>query len=237
MTQSPNATALRPVARLSAEAQATSILREYILSGALKPGARLTETPLAEQLGIARATLRLALHRLAAEGLVLQIPYTGWQVIALSAQDIWELWTLRGSLEGLASWIAAEGMTDDKRRTLRGAMDALAEACHAGEIREVNEKDFAFHRSIVALAGHARLCAQYRTVEQQIRLYIATTNLLSTGDLSIIVEDHQPLTAALLRGDPDAAADAAWALNEKVGRKLVLLMADQERASVRPRAE
>ena len=59
-------------------------LREHILSGAVKPGARLTETPLAEQLGIARATLRISLHRLASEGIVVQIPYTGWQVVTLS---------------------------------------------------------------------------------------------------------------------------------------------------------
>ncbi len=224
MNETFKATALRPVARLSAEAQATSILREYILSGALKPGARLTETPLAEQLGVARATLRMGLHRLAAEGLVLQIPYTGWQVVALSPQDIWELWTLRGSLESLASRIVAERMTPENRATLERAMQALAQACHAGDMREVNEKDFAFHRTIIEMAGHARLSAQYTTVEQQIRLYIVSTNVLNEGDLSIIVEDHRALTGALLQGDPDKAAREAWALSEKVGRQLLLLM-------------
>lgn len=223
--------ALRPVARLSAEAQATSILREYILSGALKPGARLTETPLAEQLGIARATLRLGLHRLAAEGLVLQIPYTGWQVIALSAQDLWELWTLRGSLESLASRILAERMTPEKRAILETAMQALAAACRGGRMEEVNEKDFAFHRTIIDLAEHGRLSAQYDRVEQQIRLYIASTNVLNEGDLSILIRDHERLTAALTQGDAVQAAREAWGLSETVGRTLVAIMGEEDPAS------
>lgn len=223
--------ALRPVARLSAEAQATSILREYILSGALKPGARLTETPLAEQLGIARATLRLGLHRLAAEGLVLQIPYTGWQVIALSPQDIWELWTLRGSLESLASRILAERMTPEKRAILETAMQALAAACRSGRMEAVNEKDFAFHRTIIDLAEHGRLSAQYDRVEQQIRLYIASTNVLNEGDLSILIRDHERLTAALTQGDATRAAKEAWSLSETVGRTLVSIMGEEDTAS------
>ncbi len=220
--------ALRPVARLSAEAQATSILRDHILSGAVKPGARLTETPLAEQLGIARATLRLGLHRLAAEGLVLQIPYTGWQVVALSPQDVWELWTLRGSLESLASRIAAERMTDAKRAILAEAMQALAAACRSGRIAAVNDKDFAFHRTIIDLAEHRRLAAQYATVEQQIRLYIVGTNRLVEPDLSVIIRDHEPLTTALMQGDAGQAARAAWTLNETVGRQLASLLGGGE---------
>ena len=54
---------LRPVSKLSAEQQATESLRESILSGHLKPGERITETALADKLGIARGTLRTGLNR------------------------------------------------------------------------------------------------------------------------------------------------------------------------------
>lgn len=94
---------LRPVARQSTEIIVTDTLRDYILSGEVAPGERLTEIALAEQLGVARATLRTALHRLTSEGIVVQTPYTGWHVASLSAQDVWEIWTLRGSLESLAA--------------------------------------------------------------------------------------------------------------------------------------
>jgi DNA-binding GntR family transcriptional regulator len=216
--------AIRPVARLSAEVQAANSLRTYILSGAVKPGARLTEMSLADQLGISRATLRSALQRLTSEGIIVQIPYTGWEVVALSAQDIWELWTLRGSLESLASRIAAERMTPDRCERLQQALQDLDTACQAGRIQDVNETDFAFHRLIVGFADHSRLVSQYNTVEQQVRLYIASTNVLNEHDLSIIVQDHTPLAEALLQKDPPRAALEAWILNENVGKRLLSLM-------------
>ncbi len=223
--------ALRPIARLSTEAQATLSLREHILSGALKPGARLTEIPLAEQLGIARATLRMSLHRLASEGIVVQIPYTGWHVVALSAQDVWELWTLRGSLESLASKIAAERMTDSMGAKLSEAMQNLSAACRRGRIHDINKADFAFHRTIVDLADHARLSEQYRQVEQQVRLYIASTNIYNEPeDWSVIIGHHEPLASALLERDPERASREAWLHNETFGKKLVSLMRDEESA-------
>lgn len=219
---------LRPVARLSTEAQATQNLREHILSGALKPGARLTETPLAERLGIARATLRMSLHRLASEGIVVQIPYTGWQVVDLSAQDIWELWTLRGSLESLASRIAAERMTDGMAERVEEAMEALSAACRRGRVHDINKADFGFHRTIVDLAGHTRLSEQYRQVEQQVRLYIASTNIYNEpDDWSVVVEHHRPLALALIERDPERAAMEAQLHNETFGQRLVSRMQDQ----------
>lgn len=219
--------ALRPIARLSTEAQATLSLREHILSGALKPGARLTETPLAEQLGIARATLRMSLHRLASEGIVVQIPYTGWQVVELSARDVWELWTLRGSLESLAARLAAERMTDSARERVQAVMEGLVAACRRGRVHDINKADFAFHRTMIDLAGHTRLSEQYRQVEQQVRLYIASTNIYNEpDDWSVVIEHHRPLAAALLEGDPERAAEEARRHNEVFGKKLAAAMQD-----------
>lgn len=220
--------ALRPIARLSAEAQATLSLRDHILSGALKPGARLTETPLAEQLGIARATLRMGLHRLASEGIVVQIPYTGWQVVALSAQDVWELWTLRSSLESLAARLAAERMTDSSALRVSKAMEGMAAACRDGRVNDINKADFDFHRTIVDLAGHNRLSEHYRQVEQQVRLYIASTNLYNEpDDWSVVVEHHRPLAEALIARSPERAEAEARRHNETFGRKLLSAMGDQ----------
>ena len=108
---------------------------------------------------------------------------------------------MRGSLESLAARIAAERMTPAEGAILRRAMDALAAACAGGRI----EEDFAFHRTSVEPAEHGRLAAQYNTVKQQIRLCIASTNVLNEQDLSIIVRHHEPLTTALIDGDADRA--------------------------------
>lgn len=224
---------LRPVAKQSAENQATDSLRDFILSGSLKPGARLTEIALAEQMGVARATLRTGLHRLASEGIVVQIPYTGWQVAELSAQDVWELWTLRGSLESLAATLAAQSPDPAVKPGIRAAHEALLAACATGNMDAVNDADFALHRTIIDLVGHSRLKRQYQLVEQQVRLYILTSNSFVADGPADIIEQHRPMVEALLAGDATGAADAAWRHNETEGKRLAAWLAQEAESAAR----
>lgn len=223
----PRSTGLRPVAKHSAESQATDSLRDFILSGSLRPGARLTEVALAEQMGVARATLRTGLHRLASEGIVVQIPYTGWQVAKLSAEDVWELWTLRGSLEGLAAKLAAQSTDPAVKRGIRAAHEALLAACAAGNMEAISDADFALHRTIIDLVGHSRLKRQYQLVEQQVRLYILTSNSFVADGPEDIVRQHRPMIDALLAGDAAGAAEAAWQHNETEGHRLAAWLAQE----------
>lgn len=212
---------VRPVAKLSAEEQAANSLREFILSGAIKPGTRLTEIALADQMGVARATLRTGLHRLAGEGIVVQIPYTGWQVAALSAEDVWELWTLRGSLESLAAKLVAESKDPSVREAIEDAYEDLLAACKKGKMAKISESDFALHRAVIALSGHSRLARQYKLVEQQVKLFIATSNTLTVECPEDIVAQHKPMIDAILSGNAKKAAQEAWSHNETEGQRLV----------------
>lgn len=212
---------LQPVARRSTETIVTDSLRAFILSGEVAPGERLTEIALAEQLGVARATLRTALHRLTVEGIVVQIPYTGWQVASLSAKDIWEIWTLRGSLESLAARLAASQTDPALRQSVDDAYQTLLKACASGQVSAMSEADFALHRTIVAAANHGRLMTQYMIVERQVELYIATSNAYVATGPDDIIEQHRPLCEALLAGDGDAAAHEAWMHNEREGHRLI----------------
>lgn len=209
------------VERKSAEQQAVDNLRRFILSGMVQPGARLTEAALAEQLGVSRATTRTGMQRLAAEGILVQVPYTGWQVANITAADAWELWTLRGSLEGLAARLVASGLDDAAHDAITAAMAELRLAAGRGDGQAVNDRDFDFHRTIVAQARHGRLLGQYIQVENQVRMYIAISNQLLGDDLGAIVAQHEPMAEALLAGDAERARTEAWAHAESEGRKLV----------------
>jgi DNA-binding GntR family transcriptional regulator len=180
--------------------QAADVLREQILSGRFAPGLRLVEAALAEQLGVSRGTVRAALSELVHEGLVLQVAYTKWMVPELSAEDAWELYTLRGSLEGLAARLAAERRTPVTMAALSDAYERLAGAV-AGERRSaVATADLALHKTIVGITGHRRLIAQYKLIEQQVRHYIATSNA-QIYDLHQIIDEHEPIVKAIMAGD------------------------------------
>ena len=198
-------TSLKPIVRRSTEAIATESVREYILGGRAPAGSRLTELGLSESLQISRGTVRSALQRLTSEGLVRLVPYTGWEVTQLTGQDVWELYTLRASLEVLAARLAAHKMTDERRDELRDAFDRLSDACKTGSARRISDSDYAFHQLIVLSAGHQRLREQYRLIEQQIRLVIASSNAL-IGEPAEILQQHRPLLRALVAGNADSAS-------------------------------
>ncbi len=221
---------LARVEKKSAEQQAIDNLRRFILSGGAQPGARLTEAALAEQLGVSRATTRTGMQRLAAEGILVQVPYTGWQVASITAEDAWELWTLRGSLEGLAARLVSQHPNDAGRRAVAAAMADLAAAAARGDAEAINDCDFAFHRTVVEQAGHSRLLNQYVQVENQGRMVIAISNQLLGDDLLAIVAQHAPMAEALIAGDPERARREAWDHNESEGRKLVEHLAGKTRA-------
>src|SRR5215470_15524764 len=83
-------------------------LRDQILSGALRPGERISELQAVETTGVSRTPVRMALVRLEEEGLLEAIPSGGFMVKAFSERDILDSIELRGVLEGMAARFAAE---------------------------------------------------------------------------------------------------------------------------------
>lgn len=83
-------------------------LREMLLRGDFKPGERLTELALVPLLKASRTPVRLALDRLANEGLLEALTTTGFKVRSFALRDIWDAIEVRGVLEGTAARFAAE---------------------------------------------------------------------------------------------------------------------------------
>jgi DNA-binding GntR family transcriptional regulator len=197
-----------PINKRSLDRAAADKLRRAIVTGKIAPGTRLKEAELAMQFQLSRGTVRAALHRLVAEGLVTQRPYSGWQAVSLSSHDAWELYTLRGSLEALAARLAAANMNETRRQQLWEAFVHLKTAVRAKNDEAITDADFAIHKKIIELAGHKRLAAQYEIVEQQIRMYIASSNAMLTRR-ELVLQNHENLVKAIVSGNPKSAEKMA----------------------------
>src|SRR3954467_7857091 len=77
-------------------------VRGPILAGGLRPGERIKEIPLADELGFSRAPVRDALRLLERDGLVRLVPNRGAIGPELRAVDVLEVYALRASLGTLA---------------------------------------------------------------------------------------------------------------------------------------
>lgn len=89
----------KAVAREVLPNSVTTILRQAILKGELKPNERLVQADIADQLGVSRMPVREALKTLELEGLVSLEPHKGAVVNSLTLEDIDEIYELRTIIE------------------------------------------------------------------------------------------------------------------------------------------
>jgi DNA-binding GntR family transcriptional regulator len=178
---------------------------------------------------LSRGTVRAALDRLVSEGLVVQQPYSSWEVVQLTSRDARELYTLRGALEALAARLAAEHIDNTKKNTLKRAFACLVEAAESNDAKSIGDADLALHKTIVTLSGHRRLAEQYALVEQQVRMYIASTNA-RLRSRKLVVREHQGMVSAIMAGNGDDAERLAREHSVYAGIDLALYLEKKESA-------
>src|SRR4030095_16430400 len=101
-------------------------LREMLFKGEFRRGERLSELPLSARLGVSRTPIRLALERLAHEGLLEVWRSVCFVVREFTVDSVWDAIEVRGVLEGTATRLAAERLEDDREvDTLRRYQDEM----------------------------------------------------------------------------------------------------------------
>ncbi len=221
---------LRPVIKETAEAKAVKVLRNFITSGGIAPGSRITETSLSEEMSVSRATVRSALNSLSAEGLVKLTPYTGWMINKLTAREVWELYTLRSSLERLGTRLTAEFIhQDDHKEQLLAAYEKFVVACKDKQQEKIAETDMNLHKTIIDLSGNSILIQHNDLIKHQIIVFIKSSNALITDPQDILAQ-HTPIVEAILAQDIEKAGQLSEEHNLSEGEKLSrhLLCQEQE---------
>jgi DNA-binding GntR family transcriptional regulator len=183
---------------------AAETIREMVLSGELRPGDRLVEERLTEELGISRPPLREALRLLEQEGLLLSMPRRGVIVTPLSAQDVYEIFTLRTTYERMAIELGVPCKDPELLARCHRAVNAMVQAAKAEDRAQFVRASFEFHVSVVGLARHRRLEDAYRGLSLQLHIYIAANTRAReerNESLDENIERHRRLLAAVERGN------------------------------------
>ena len=189
---------------------ATDAIRAMILGGELRPGDRLIESRLTDQLGVSRPPIREALKDLHHAGLVAQHPRRGMVVRELTQHDVYELITLRDDLEAMTLRLALPIVDLSIMAPVRAALTDLEQAGsdERGGATLV-ELGFAFHEAVVALANHQRLLDTYRGLQLQLQLCMSLNVASRTQETPAgNAARHHRLVEVLEAGDLDAALDA-----------------------------
>lgn len=175
-------------------------LREAILKGVLKPGERLMEIQLAEEMGVSRTPVREAIRKLELEGLVAMVPRKGAYVASLSMKDIIEVFEIRGALEGLAAELAAERITDEELEELERYLVRITESIEAGDLALVVAIDTDFHSQLYKASRNERLAQIINNLREQIQRF-RTTSLSLPGRMQAALEEHKKIVEAISARD------------------------------------
>ncbi len=168
---------LQPLNVLNLRDHTTRRIRDAILDGTYKPGERLVEIAIAEQLSISRAPVREALSVLESEGIVISVPRKGYSVIEFTDKDIDEIYSLRLLLEVGALRRAMSRFTEEDIAEMQSVIDRLGEAVYQKSDRgTIVSLDLSFHEFICRVADHERLYSVWDGIRLQTQILIGVTS-------------------------------------------------------------
>jgi DNA-binding GntR family transcriptional regulator len=191
-----------------------SQLYELIFSGRLAPGDAIGEIEITRLLGVSRSPIRDALRQLEESGVIEVAASSGRRTVRrFSVDDIFELYTIRMSLESMAAGRAVDRISDGDLERL-GAHLAEMEAASHGPRSPVHDysADFRFHEAICRAGGMPRLVRLLEGVWLQSRAllhHLDAAGLYPTADELVgAIDDHSMILARLRDGDVAGCEEA-----------------------------
>jgi DNA-binding GntR family transcriptional regulator len=184
---------------------ALEAVRDAITAGRLRPGERIMEIPLAEELGFSRAPVRDALRLLERDGLVELVPNRGAIIPELRAVDILEVYALRTSLGTLA---LHKLMLDADALALVPLERELGRLVRAGErrrARDAADADLAYQQAIVTAAGLPRVTREFERLTWPVRMFLGALEIDVLENVERVIAEVQGLHEAIVARDVQAA--------------------------------
>jgi len=190
------------VSRTSLRTQIKEILLARILNGEYKPGDRLVEMQIAQELGTSQAPVRESLRELEALGFVESEAYRGTRVREVTKAELTEIYPVRAALEEVAARVAALRLAGNVE-ALEAELDAMHREAKNGDLYEQVRHDVEFHRLIVEASGNRVLIEVWKSLRIEARTLISA--IATDLDPDELAERHRPVLEALAAGDSEQA--------------------------------
>lgn len=190
----------RPITRVPLRDQVHHAIVDRILRDDLKPGARISDTALARELGVSRTPIREALLRLEREGFLEADVGRGFFVKPLSEREVREAYPVLWTLEVLALRTAAPLAPD--RRTQLDRINAELEAEQDPERRI--DLDGAWHRTLLETNGNEYLMSLIATAKAVIRRY-EYAYMQNAGYIPVSTRTHEQIAELVSAGRVEEA--------------------------------
>lgn len=205
--------------------RAVDTITEEVRQGRLVPGQRLVESDLMQTLRIGRGTVREALRRLEAQGIVQSTAHRGSRIRPIDRDELREIYEARSLIESEAARRAARRIDHgDNRARLQAALNGLR-AVPAGDVLGYIDHNAVFHSCVLTMSNNR----QFRAIVESINLWTLRYSIgrLLAGAITDIHQEHEHVAARILAGDESGAAEAMRTHVDNTG-KLALAHLDSD---------
>jgi DNA-binding GntR family transcriptional regulator len=193
-----------------------AILAE-IAEGKLRPGERIIQEQIAQELGVSRQPVQQALVLLKNQGVLRDAPGRGLLVAPLDPQLVRQMYEMRSVIEGLAF---RKAKTQGEQLLLAGRRAVLK-----GSVAEMIAADMAFHTFIYELAGNPLIGPAMETQWVNAQRVMGSV-LLSADKPRDIWDEHEALFELVAGGDGLRAEQAARKHLEDAADFMIARMGD-----------
>lgn len=205
---------LAPLSRKSLREQIIDAIRNAIVEGRFRPGDKIPEAELAEQLGVSRTPVREAFKLLEQQGLIDIRPKHGTYVASMNRAEAEDGLHVRAALEVLAVRQALERLTTQEWDELCGRYEAmLQDARRASDTSDAVvgiEFDIAWHTLLVESARNQALLRTWSMAGLSNLIWSFEFELYPLDDVAFKswVLRHVEFLDVLRGRDPDACEEA-----------------------------
>ena len=209
-------------------AQVLKMLREAILNYDLKPGQKLVERELMENLGVSRTTVREALRELTAEGLVMVFQHRGSFVSKPSLEDARDLYEVRAILESVVVTRFIERATNIEIKQLAKTVTELEKITNtSAEIREILSAKDKFYAVLVLGARSPALKQILEGIQARVQV-LRATSLSKPGRQKETIKELRDIVAAIKKKNVKTAAYLSSDHIRKASITALALLAETE---------
>jgi DNA-binding GntR family transcriptional regulator len=182
------------------------------------PGQRLVEVDLAAQFGVSRNSVREALQRLQAEGIVETVRYKGAVIRVLGLQETLDVLDVAERMTGLLARSAARGVAAGApKEALARALQLLRASGATQEAEAFAQARRSFYRALLEASGSREL----RRLFPSIHMPIVHAQYPVASLQKLRLRDYAAIGKAVLGGREDAA-DAAGSAHVRRVREEIL---------------
>lgn len=195
-------------------------IKEEILNGKYEFGEKLVISRLAERFGSSDIPVREAISQLESDRLIELKPHTGAVVSTLSMKDIQEIFQLRTTLEGLATRLAVNELTEEHFEKFRNIIDESKKAFEEKAYERFEKLNVEFHMVIYSMCNSDLLI---RTIEDLWSNTKRYPSLFRDNDehIQISIQEHEEIFSALLQRDSKLAESLMINHKERAGRGIL----------------